>query len=129
MIQATELRIGNKVISTFITGAIATVDGILPDNRGIVVDGVVTHENLHGVPLTPRILEACGFKDGGAHDGGKHSWRHADFPFGIDSDTLYYYDDNDCIHFADAEYLHQLQNLFFALTGSELSINLEQVKV
>jgi len=65
-------------------------------------------------PLTEEILEKCGFVEG--------EW--------LDETSLrYLYQANDILYISDSyscpcKYLHQLQNLIFALTGTELEIKL-----
>ena len=72
-------------------------------------------ERYEPIPLTPEILETCGFV----------------FESGIDyvikeTGFAVYFDDGNC-ELANHDYpvhikhLHQLQNLFFALTGTELN--------
>lgn len=87
-------------------------------------------DKLRRIVLTPEILERFGFVDGGSHDGGDSSWKHPEFPFGLthtkgaDGYSLFYFDDNVCVYPAEADFVHQLQNLFFACTGKELNIKL-----
>lgn len=99
-------------------------------------------EFIEPVILSPEILERCGFNH--QHIGGK-SMMVSDSPYGRKSFTVtentdiaagYWVfiitdfppDENigsDCV-FASRklQYLHQLQNLFFALQRTELTINL-----
>lgn len=78
-------------------------------------------EDCFHIPLTPEILERCGFEYGN----GKFNewWVSGKF-------TLYnngYKNKND-IEFEESfykvriKYFHQLQNLYYALTGEELEI-------
>ena len=76
--------------------------------------------DLEPIPLTPRILEKCGFKEGSYHK----NW------FSIPTLTphIVKYDDGFILEMVDDirisesfQYLHQLQNLYFALTGTELN--------
>jgi hypothetical protein len=71
---------------------------------------------FHPIPLSPEILEKCGFKD--EYGNGRYYF-----------DGFEYY--NGKLWFRTAEikiqYLHQLQNLYFALTGEELEVNLTVV--
>lgn len=81
------------------------------------------------IPLTPEILSRCGFK----RNGGEYSMELEyppiktvfNFPFnkGFMGDHSVYLDFErrwDTKH----QYLHQLQNLYFTLTGEELTVNL-----
>lgn len=72
------------------------------------------------IPLTEEILLKCGFRKSksGMYLFDKFSFDLSDFEFGVESD--YYY----LTISENLKYLHQLQNLYFALTGQELEINL-----
>jgi hypothetical protein len=126
MVGQTELRLFNKVSWK---GGIDNVVGIELDRDG---DGyfVTLSDKLGGiayastkdldpVPLTPEWLKWCGFEiNGGEKDGWNYSnkdgftltskYRHAQWGW--------YYNDYEITT------LHQLQNVFFALTGEELTI-------
>jgi len=120
MIAATSLRIGNKVYET----------GNLSKQFSVSAKTILRAESgsikLSGISLSPYILEQCGFtKDG--HDDAV--WYQKEFPFIGELCTSdrehplgnYLFDTNTDklrIH-----YLHQLQNLFYALTGEELTFN------
>lgn len=135
MIQANELRIGNWLQSKIpfqVTG-----ENIEQFSRG------VNHPTqlISPIPLTPEILKKCGFEEnlGGWYLDGdidQKSFRSDDRKFAWCM-TLSHVDDND-VHFRvgyssvlinDAparhiQYLHQLQNLYYSLTGKELTINI-----
>lgn len=75
------------------------------------------------IPLTTEILEKCGFK---LEYGGQ-------LPDYIQREgfMMYWYEEKLSANFGhvkqmdrEIQYLHQLQNLYFALTGKELEINL-----
>jgi hypothetical protein len=110
MIKANELRIGNKIFyrNKAITVNWQELKWIQEENN-----------NFQPIPLTEEILLKCGFvKDG--------RWFCLHFGFysiGIANDESgfnYVWDDG----FRTIKYLHQLQNLYFALTNEELTINL-----
>lgn len=138
MIQANELRIGNNVLQN---GRVVYVESISED-RGIInvnieteldgsawLNGIDLNE-LDPIPLTPEILEKFGFEkddnDLEFHHEDFCSWYEKEYPiigrlvtsnfgtylFDEETDTLRIY------------FLHQLQNLYFALTGQELEVNL-----
>ena len=126
MIQANELRIGNIIIINGITVALGTELFCL----------VVTNQTAppQPIPLTPEILEKCGFdvvhKTNNHYaindpNGIKDSHKISVFPTINNqwhiafSDTLNGY--NDYTHTTKIQSLHQLQNLYFALTGEELT--------
>lgn len=115
MIAANELRIGNLV--KLETGKIVPINisGISAINAGYL--------RVYQTPLTPEILEKCGFN----YKELNHNkiWIKSLNVFGF-SINLYVHDEK--IFFSPFElnweieikYLHQLQNLYFALTGTEL---------
>lgn len=69
--------------------------------------------NYKPVPLTPEVLEQCGFKKQTAwYRLGKHA---------INPTAAYLYEFKN-IPVKEIEHLHQLQNLYYALTGNELEV-------
>jgi hypothetical protein len=75
------------------------------------------------IPLTPEILEKCGFYFE------KHWYKRiANLDFFICSlgnmDEFYLLQFGSCGIMPPCKYLHQLQNLYFALTGEELTVNI-----
>lgn len=130
MINVKELRIGNKIIAI----GYDLIDGGRVENRKgdfqIDVDieflkSCINNPHYYEpIPLTPEWLERCGFVDGGPHDNGEHSWHHPDMTLSFDGKCFYYYDDNDCIYVGACNYLHQLQNFYFATEGEELNVKL-----
>ena len=92
-------------------------------------------QNLFGIPLTPEILEACGFEK---MDRRNNTSLYKKWPISIvvnDDNVCEYmflYIDDSSISEIDwikkPNSLHQLQNLYFSLTGEELSVNLTQRK-
>lgn len=111
MIKTQELRINNWVF----------YKGSQRPQRIIRIDPIdnTVLEHIEPIPLTPEILEKCGFKKGDYNE-----FRHTDL---IGTLTLY---DGICeIHLGDLysvwiESLHRLQNLFYCLSGFELDIKL-----
>lgn len=147
MIDAKELRIGNKIEHN---GLYLTVYSVSA-NGEIWTNGTTFPVKLpklpNPIPLTPEILEKAGFKEykdiknnihakhGAAyyinendslyvltrmwHEQPNYSVRieYTDSPFPQDKDRQY-------VFAFDIEYLHQLQNLYHALTQTELNIQL-----
>lgn len=87
-------------------------------------------EKINPITLTHEILEKCGFVKTGRYAigvGGYEIWRFYREPKrlielmevekGSGKYTLAFYE-------AEIKYLHQLQNLFFCLTGTELNYKL-----
>ena len=112
------------------------------DKFGLSVDIVKTkeitwieYEQFSPVELTPDILEAAGFgvnKDnsfGYINENEGILIELGDF-YEDDGRAVFYYnlpdtDNSTCI--AYCKYLHQLQNLYFALTGDELQIDITKL--
>lgn len=147
MIKPEELMIGNKVKSTgLLNGRILTVENIT--GRGSLLDQkrVVFFleeknvgdfcEDLEPIPLTEELLVKAGFekiagsynKDIDSFGGGKRLCFSGDYLYIIDSETQNTIP-TDIITLWNKDlmnefYLHRLQNLYFALTGTELTIKL-----
>lgn len=120
MIQANELRIGNTINTTQF--GIQTVTGIVCGTQVTVLHFSKTDHKLHcasflcePITLTPEILERCGLKN---DDGYYHN---EDYSFSIEERGNEYFYEYDGRNIGKGcKYLHQLQNLYFALTGKEL---------
>jgi hypothetical protein len=129
MMKANELRVDNWVCHNGNNCQIQTID----QNGECLFIGIVAApddgywfrvgdgKGLEPIPLTPEILEKCGFQKHEVNEGiylalwlgilrevEQNVWRidRLDFPG------------------RDARYLHQLQNLYFALIGTELEVSL-----
>lgn len=137
MIQANELRIGNWVdIDAWADGSeikrgrideIKSNEGVFnfsvrPNYTGRFVS--LDAKKILPTPLTPEILLACGF----------YKWKKDD-PILTDGGCDYYVNENtmefgifwevdgSTTRLRHVKHLHQLQNLYFALTGAELEYN------
>lgn len=111
MIDARELRIGNLVKT--IHGVVKTVSTI--EKNGINpywIFGERNYESINPIPLTPEWLEKAGFKTD----------RNFSFkePISLILKNKKITFKLTPYHFIDIHSVHQLQNLFFALTGKEL---------
>lgn len=74
------------------------------------------YEDLTGIPLTPELLEKCGFVNNGElFDNNKWTIRFHRQGCAV------YYDDR---WLRDMQHLHTLQNLFYFVTNTELTITL-----
>lgn len=117
MIKANELRSGNRLLYG---GKEITID--IQILYSLFVDGILLPEKLEPIPLTIEWLERCGFKDGWlTFKDGSQLVVHKDGTAtigGWDSATSSQSVEVPCA------YLHQLQNLYFALTGEELNVKL-----
>lgn len=129
MIQANELRIGNWLqYKEFCPNEkYFIVKSIL--GHGINMDGytVISPSSYEPIFLTPEILEKCGFQ----LSKGKLSLKFYKNPkrgrivnlYKV-SDGYRYLNTRGVGPSPHINYLHQLQNLYFALTGTELEITL-----
>lgn len=122
MIQPNELKIGNLVYAgvNFENSDITKPLGLVPIK---VQMGFTSTENLYPIPLTPEILEKAGFKKlSYDFEFWKNSmWRLKQHKLNNEWYLTHCGEEVDCIKI---KYLHQLQNLYFALTGEELNIEL-----
>lgn len=146
MINTNELRLGNKVL---FRGEIDTVTEIGIGNGYCRNNGYFNDDKgyVEPVALSPEILQACGFhylnsntKRGryyveAPYIGGELKSEIAWWPltgvisinstFNAEGEELQYTE----LYLPHIKYLHQLMNLWHSLTGTELTINLEKVKV
>ena len=124
MIDPKELRVGNLLHYTNEEGWTHVVEVVTVGKYFFYAEGDEIYPPLKcitysPIPLTPEILGKCGFVDGiiklpfgkklcigSANNGTCIAY------FGEQSETLSRY----------CEHVHQLQNLFFTLTGEELEI-------
>lgn len=124
MTQANELRIGNWVNETVLGNrqvhGIADICIDLQGDEGLYS---IDPENIRPIPLTPEVLEACGF------DWDNDTNEYANYRIKANI-RLHAADDYNVIWITgDAfecdlctiKHLHELQNLIFSLTGKELN--------
>jgi len=131
MIPANELRIGNWAYDKKI-------------NRNIQFTSFFGLCNIESrpddydpIPLTPGVLEACGFRWNGDRGSSKHYFLNG-LRIALPSLVLSILRDCNAAGESQAglcgksigdriylKHLHQLQNLYFALTGDELPVNLQ----
>lgn len=135
MIQANELRIGAKALNDRVP---VTVIACHEDYATVLTsqgNKITAHFDLmQPIPLTPEVLEKCGFefkKNYNYKDGSKGDV----FTNGRYLLTVFYTGEGYSISWWSANgtsldgigrqllHLHDLQNLFFALTGEELAIS------
>lgn len=140
MIDPKELRIGNTIKTNCSSSAeiysIASDNTFNHYNDGYVISSNSDLEDAKPIPLTSEILNKCGFT-------WNQHWLEKDLSFcnwwmrfsngRYDHLSIFQYQNADRnestvtrIDFGRnrPEYLHQLQNLYFALTGEELKIEL-----
>lgn len=130
MIQPNELRIGNwfqqdasnnNTISRFFTVDEIKRYGVrstyIRQDTNQPHTSLFSLDSIHPIPLTPEILEKCGFEKGSIY---------FYFPkFRIakieNSDNWIILFSNSDLPICRFQHLHQLQNLYFALTNTELN--------
>lgn len=112
MIQNTELRINNLVLYR---GEVSVVKGVLATSVDLEVKPCINYTkmallpSIHPIPLTEEWLVRLGIykQEFGI-------WNNGDaiyFSYGLEKDI-------------EIKSVHQLQNLFFSLSGKELTITL-----
>lgn len=126
--EANELRIGNWIDTIHGFAIVDSVNKNVYNSVFVKLKGFSgSYDKINPIPLTPEILENAGFKiinhiHGYSFYTMNREGRHNKDKPNIDiyqSNTLYCgYRVNHC------KYLHQLQNLYFTLTGEELKIEL-----
>jgi len=122
MIKANELRIGvniqEKIYSS--CGVHLVVREVTEDLLEVLF-AARNYDDFGGIPLTPEILEQCGFNQSINH--------HLDYYIdtGVGNNVFCLRIDRPFKHegnwWLEVKYLHQLQNLYSSITGRELKLN------
>lgn len=119
--ESRELRIGNWVYNETTRENMEVYPMMIPQlNR---LDG--TSHNIKPIPITEEILLKCGFVIGmRLQNFVKGKYCFVDKKDGIvygefSEEGIFYFNSKTKMY-----YIHQLQNLYFALTGQELEIKL-----
>ena len=116
MIKASELRIGNYIIDPK-DGSEKKVN-IFQLGKSMIDD---VNIGYIPIPLTPEILEKCGFESKG-HSTYWHINPDLSYVFKISHVGNGKWFSINATANKPIQYLHELQNLYFALTGEELEI-------
>ena len=123
--KANELRIGN-LIRWISTGEIDTVKDIFT--------AAVKHENINNVnisdcepiPLAEEWLDRFGLREFVENSKRLYDGNLEYFVYCDKAGRFYFYSyieqSGDSHYIKEIQYVHQLQNLYFALTGEELKI-------
>jgi hypothetical protein len=133
MIKSSELRIGNWVeeynphhpqYKNFVKVESVNEEGINLIGSVDYDCGIIeANPCINPIPLTPELLVKCGF-----NEFSKNYFIYGDYSLLQDMGGWHFdYIDADSRgdrSIAYPQHLHQLQNLYFALTGEELSIEL-----
>lgn len=126
MIQASELRIGNWVRAGKMTEPLQvySIDFNTRD-RHLINGATITYNDLHPIPLTPEILIACGFETDEYTYWKSYSIEGQFFYFSVGhfkGDIFKYLPKNSPSTLGiEIKSLHQLMNIHFALTNTELN--------
>lgn len=122
MIQANELRIGNYIL---MNGEVVRVGWSLIKDVRDQKKGIETNQNkgskYDGIPLTPEILEKAGFKKDEEYNCLYLSFGLFQIRTWSDGSVGLSVEEYNC---TQIKYAHQLQNIYFALTGGE-ELNIE----
>jgi hypothetical protein len=119
-----ELRIGNLV--NYIDGGLFKVIGIHEFGLDVEDDIETTYmefENFEPIPLTEEWLLKFGFEIK------KGEWSAATHKINTEfiinnAHKMWMFTPIWCLDYASIQYVHQLQNLYFALTNEELTYDL-----
>ncbi len=130
MIKRNELRLGNLIVRPPAVGVLTVAminssDDIwfeeLPDNSFDLEE-----QEFEGISLNPEWLERMGFlrKDKSTRIGEGHYWlsHHVEIVESITNEKGMLLFATESSIGKPFHYVHQLQNLYFALTGEELTI-------
>lgn len=113
MINANELRIGNWVKNL---GLDVKIEGY---GIAFCAEGKLIYEPI---PLTPEMLEACGFEKSDVYT---NQYQFCtEYLIDRQDGSFGFLVGDDQSEISSFKYLHQLQNLYFALTGEEIEIKL-----
>lgn len=125
-----ELRIGNTVIDLNFPTLFSAVEQLHSEYAITSYSDSISYDKLSGIPLTPEILTKRGFIEKGKPYPMKTVLgSHEISLFKNHSIWIYFRNSNlDKVTSGSGskehdyiKYLHQLQNLYFALTGTELT--------
>lgn len=121
MIKAQDLRLGNYILHDGNPYKVVRLNDAEVSffNEKDKCRWTVTSNKVEPIELTPELLRKAGFDLIG-----NSFWRKGGFLLFIHEDGLMFQVGNQIVSYNPINYLHQLQNLFYALAGTELSITL-----
>ena len=118
--KTNELRIGNLVYRNTFKGDVVFKVEEIRKNCVVCKNDNAPLKTLNPIPLTEDILLKCGFEKF-AQVWYRHKTSGFEFALsGLIATNSYF----GCFPVDCCNYLHQLQNLYFALTNEELNIEL-----
>ncbi len=113
MIRANEVRLGNW-LTQFPENVSIQVQDLIQTEFSYLLNGLDL-ELFRAIEITPELLEQFGFKK--QYD----CWYHGTFIIRDIFEELFYHPNGVNVG-QQIEYLHQLQNLYFAVSGEELDV-------
>jgi len=126
MIKANELRIGNWIYWNIpekigVPHKVLAVKSNIPNTRPISLGE--SYDDFLPISLTPETLEKCGFYWSIYHQA--HHKENFEFDLQMSYPTGWTLTTfkKGVIISSNILYIHQLQNLYYALTGEELTFN------
>jgi hypothetical protein len=123
MIDIKELRIGNWVKHGEQNVKVNDLPYLVDDNKDGYLINEIWADEYEPIPLTPEILEKCGFeliKKPKYKLGHKYKIKYSKKNGSLFQVNM----GGKFLIIANIRFLHQLQNLYFALTGEELNVQL-----
>lgn len=122
-VKASELRIGNlvnfSVGSSYYQGTVQTIGSKIATILCLGKTYAVKYVNITPIVLTEELLVKLGFEknETGFYYKGRFTY-HNEYGWKILEQWV-----KNWVGVSELKYVHQLQNLYFALTGEELTIN------
>lgn len=129
-ITALDLRIDNWVSSKRHKGLFTQIHTVMPNSVRLWCNPLATgykFDEIEGILITPEIMEKAGFVKTYEHYYfNQNIWVNSfGFRIAVDNtENTVNIPHNDCGYYTRLVYLHQLQNLYHSLTGTELKIEL-----
>ena len=120
MIQANELRIGNYISDIWSPNGFFKVTQLKKFSAVYGKDFTALYDNLNPIPLTEEILLKAGFEK----DIESLFYRNSFIIAKTKTRWAFYHNGLTGGELARIDYIHELQNLIFALTGEEIKIEL-----
>lgn len=122
MIQANEIRIGNYIADIWTPNGLFKVTELRKDKIFYGNCFKAKYDDIRPIPLTEDILIKAGFLQFDSHcEDAKGVYEYYNYKYDIYDQILFV---EEWRRVAKIGYLHQLQNLIFALTGEEIKIEL-----
>ncbi len=127
MTEPNELMLGNYIFVEFQVSEVIEIEGLIVRVRNDEFPNVGScfgRSECDPIPLSDAVLEACGFIKHG------HEWHNeqSEYSFLISKFSDGYALCEPCKKGIGNKYLHQLQNIYFIVTGQPIEIGLIKLK-